>query len=401
MEERLISILQKVVNGAALSEDEMGRLNRWLEESPHNRTLYEELKDPEIFQRDVKTMLAYDSTGVWNKVIHQINPGKSRSHVVSIFRRRRLWYAAAAILLISISATVYTLSVKPTSHLPSETAHSNAPIQKDFLPGKEQAILTLDDGTKLELNNTSNGKIAQQGNTVIVKEDGLLAYNPNGKQSKANSFNTLTIPRAGYYPSLVLADGSKIWVNSESSITYPTSFSGKERVVEITGEVYFEVAKNPSKPFKVKVKDKDMTVEVLGTHFNVNAYGDEGDIKTTLLEGSVKISANKKTKLLVPGQQSTLGSNGDLQVTNDVDVDEVVAWKNGVFAFKKQGLDAIMRQVSRWYGVDVAFEDKISGHFVATVPRSVSVSKLLQIFEAMGEVKFEIDQANKKIIVRR
>jgi len=401
MKEQLIGILYKSINGATLTDDEKSQLNEWLEQSHHNSKLYDEIMDSEVFRQDVKNALAYDNKLLWGKISRQISPPGQKNLLMSFFRRRVFWYAAAAALLISISTTAYILFVKPTTDMPTQASETQQAVAKDVLPGTEQAILTLDDGTELALNKISNGKIAQQGNTIIVKEDGLLAYNANtSKPSKTASFNTLTIPRGGYYSSLVLADGSKVWLNSESSIIYPTAFTDKERVVEIAGEIYFEVAKNASKPFKVKVKDRGMMVEVLGTHFNINAYNDETDIKTTLLEGLVKVSAKGKTSFLKPGQQASLNASNEIKVTDDANVEEVMAWKNGIFSFNKQDLETIMRQVSRWYGVDVVFEDKIPGHFVATVPRNVTVSKLLKIFETAGGVKFEIDEMNKKITVK-
>ncbi len=273
--------------------------------------------------------------------------------------------------------------------------------QVDIAPGVEMATLTLDDGENIVLNQVSNGKIAEQGNAIIVKENGRLAYNSSGNSApKEVLFNTLTIPKAGYYSSLVLADGSRVWLNSESSIRFPIAFPGKERVVDVTGEVYFEVAKNATKPFKVNVKDKGMMIEVLGTHFNINAYNDEAAIQTTLLEGAVKIVAEGKIGFLKPGQQAIWNANKELNIVSDADVADVIAWKNGLFSFKKAELETIMRQVARWYGVDVVFEDKIAGHFVATVPRDVPVSKLLKIFEATGGVRFEIDEARHRIVVR-
>lgn len=401
MNEQMIGILYKSVNGTDLTVDEKNELDKWLEQSPHNRKLYDEIIDSEFFRQEVKATLAYDNKLLWEKISRQISSPGHRNKIISFFRRRPFWYAAAAVLFILISTTAYFLFVKPTTHLPLQASEAQPAATHDVLPGTEQAILTLDDGRQIVLNKTANGKIAEQGNTIIVKEDGLLAYNTiNGKASKTVSYNTLTIPRGGYYPSLVLADGSKVWLNSESSINYPIAFHDKERVVEITGEAYFEVAKNASKPFKVKVKDKGMMVEVMGTHFNINAYNDDAEIRTTLLEGSVKVSANGKTQLLKPGQQASLNTKQEIKVSDDANLEDVVAWKNGKFSFNRQDLVSIMRQVARWYGVNVVFEDQIPGHFVATVSRNVTVSKLLKILEATGDVKFEIDDANKKIIVR-
>jgi transmembrane sensor len=402
MNERLVAILHKSIDGASLSDVEKNELNEWLALSVYNQKLYDEVMNSENFRQDVKKMLSYDSSSLLKKINQQLYPLHHKNNLKSIFRSRPFWYAAAAVVFIVILGGIYLLPLKGTSASPDVMSKTGAATITDISPGREKATLTLDNGTELVLDKTSNGKIAEQGNTTIVKKDGQLSYSAGKTESSAKIlYNTLNVPRAAYYSSLILADGSKVWLNSESSIRFPTAFIGKERLVEVTGEVYFEVAKNAAKPFRVSVKEKGVTIEVIGTHFNINAYNDESSVNTTLIEGAVRVLTNGKPGLLKPGEQASVNANGEINVTSDIDVSEVVAWKNGVFSFKRESLETIMRQVGRWYGVEVVFQDKIQGHFVATVPRDVPVSKLLKIFEATGGVKFEIDEASNKINVRR
>jgi ferric-dicitrate binding protein FerR (iron transport regulator) len=200
---------------------------------------------------------------------------------------------------------------------------------------------------------------------------------------------------------LVLSDGTKVWLNSVSSIHYPTAFVGKERIVDITGEVYFEVMKNRAMPFKVMVNG--MQVEVLGTHFNINSYEDEANIKTTLIEGLVKIVNNRKASFLKPGQQAILrlrigqDEKREMKIVDNADIEEVVSWKKGLFRFQKADIKTIMRQVSRWYDVEVEYEKEVTETFSGTIPRNVTVSKLFAMLELTGHVHFKID--GKKIMV--
>jgi ferric-dicitrate binding protein FerR (iron transport regulator) len=395
MNERIVVLLYKFINDISLEETEKEELNNWLAQSPHYRALFDQMMDSEKLQEEIKEMLSYDGRTIWNKIERR---EQEKKYYIAT-RKYRWWYAAAAVLLIMFTVGAYYIFI---DHIANQAMSTTTPAEKEFKndvqPGSEKAILTLANGSKIVLDSLENGAIAQEGNTVIMKEHGLLAYNADNKKTQTEIlYNTIAIPRGGEYRSLVLADGTKVWLNSVSSIHFPTAFIGKERTVEITGEVYFEVAHNTAKPFKVKVGD--MEVEVLGTHFNINAYEDENSINTTLLEGAVKINKNGKTKLLSPGQQARVDKNGDINVTDHADLDAAVAWKNGIFLFKKDDMETIMRQVSRWYNADVVFEDKIPGHFVATgIPRTVPVSKLLTVFEKMGGVYFEIE--GNKIIVK-
>jgi len=225
--------------------------------------------------------------------------------------------------------------------------------------------------------------LAKQGNIKVLKLNGQIAYNKTGDMKAKPVYNTITTSNGNQY-QLILTDGSKIWLNAASSIRFPNAFTGSERKVEITGEVYFEIAKNPAKPFKVDFKntagEKD-EIEVLGTHFNVNTYIDEPGMKATLLEGSVKIKAGNKTQMLSPGQQANITSNG-IEVKKNVDLENVMAWKNGYFLFDNTDIYTLMRQVSRWYNVDVKYQGKITEEgFSGKISREVPLSKFIEVLE--------------------
>ena len=396
MNEQLVAILHKCINGVSLTDVEQKQLNDWISQSHHNRQLYDEINS-ETFRRDVKKILGYDGKAIWKKFSEGINSQQPKRNLITLFHNTILRYVAAAVLLVLISTTAYMLFVKPTTHQQKAVSDTPPPATLDVSPGAEKATLTLDNGTNLVLDNASSGKIAEQGNTIVVKEEGLLSYNSYNNGSSNNIFyNTLTTARGSYYSSLVLADGSKVWLNAQSSIRFPTAFPGKDRVVEVTGEVYFEVAKNASKPFKVNVRDKGMVVEVLGTHFNINAYVDEAEVKTTLLEGAVKIVSGSRVNFLKPGQQA-INSNGETRVVNDADVDEAIAWKNGMFQFQNADIRSIMRQVEKWYDAEVVYDGNVDRKFFAEIPRTVEVSRLLTILKKTGWVDFKIE--GKKIIV--
>ncbi|HET6999886.1 MAG TPA: FecR family protein [Puia sp.] len=258
-----------------------------------------------------------------------------------------------------------------------------------------QAILTLANGSVIILDSTKNGIITNQGNVKIIKLDsGKLAYTPltiNGAASSETSYNTISTPRAAQY-QVVLSDGTKVWLNAASSLRYPTSFSGQDRKVELTGEGYFEVAKNKDKPFHVRVGAVE--VEVLGTHFNIMAYDDEAAIQTTLLEGSVKVSYNNQTDLLKPGRQASLSRTDSKLTMGDANVQQVVAWKNGYFYFDKSDVKTIMRQVSRWYDLDIVYESSVPDmKFSGKIERSLPLSGISHLLES-GQIHFRIEGKN-------
>ena len=307
------------------------------------------------------------------------------------------WYkqAAAALILLFIGLGTYYNFIATND---SETTVITTPVlaKKDLPPGRSRAILTLSNGSTVVLDSIGNGFVTQQSNTQIVKTaKGQLSYTTLNQNSKELVYNSLSTPRGGQY-QLVLPDGTKVWLNAASSIRFPVAFVGKERKVTITGEAYFEVAKDKKKPFIVS--SANMDVEVLGTHFNVSAYAEESIVKTTLLEGSVKINNKKSEVYLVPGQQSQLNNSGHFSIKNNIDVDKEIAWTKGKFQFNSNTIQEIMLQLSRWYDVEVIYQGKVSSEtFSAIIKRSSNISQVLKLMEASG-VKFDIE--GKKIYVK-
>jgi transmembrane sensor len=303
---------------------------------------------------------------------------------------------AAAILFAAIGVAAYRWLNKPPQTDNRATAATRpTPAKKNITAGGNKAVLTLGNGTQVILDEAKNGNVASQGNITIIKIDGKLAYEKKGAANEV-MYNTITTPRGGQY-QLELADGSKVWLNASSSLRFPTAFPGQERMVELTGEGYFEVAKNTAQPFSVKVNN--MQVEVLGTHFNIMAYADERAVNTTLLEGSVKIKTGNTTSLLKPGQQARLQQN-NIKIADDVDVDEVVAWKNGYFQFERNaGIEQVMRQIARWYDVEITYEDNIPKRsFGGKISRDLDLQETLKVLE-LSKIHCTIN--GRKLIVKK
>jgi transmembrane sensor len=314
-------------------------------------------------------------------------------------KEKSLWpriAAAASILLFLTIGGYFLLHKQPQQHLSQNQVH-------DIAPGGNKTILTLANGKKIILNIAHNGFLAEQGGSAVNKTaDGAIVYKDADSNRAQNpeliTYNAIAIPRGGEYQLVVLPDGSKVWVNSASSLRYPTAFTGNERKVELIGEAYFEVAHNPAKPFRVV--SKGQTVEVLGTHFNINSYDDEPVIKTTLLEGKVKVTAtsNNVVKILLPGEQAALNANSF--IINTVDTEEAVAWKNGQFMFNNDNITYIMRTISRWYNVEIDYSGPVPGNgFYGGVSRFKNVSEVLNILQLTGKVHFKIE--GRKITVSK
>ena len=271
-------------------------------------------------------------------------------------------------------------------------------FQSDIVaPKQEKAELTLADGKVIYLDIGGTGTLAKQGDVVVTrKPSGEIVYSTSGTPSPIVSINTLRVPRGSKPIKLLLADGSLAWLNAASSITFPTAFKGNERKVTISGEAYFEVVKNVAMPFIVNCGAA--TITVLGTHFNVNSYQDESSARVTLLEGAVKVKLNEKTSLLRPGQQARL-SSGNVSVFNEVDIEEVMAWKNGQFYFSGSDIKSIMRQLEKYYDVDVVYQDEVRYRFVAKISREGNISELLKKLELTNLIHFQIE--GKKITVMK
>ncbi|MET0944459.1 MAG: FecR domain-containing protein [Flavobacterium sp.] len=300
--------------------------------------------------------------------------------VFNLLNWRKIVIAASVLLVVGLgSYYVFQKNNRMSVAVASKETH-------DKKPGKTGAILTLSNGSKIVLDSVGNGLLANQNNTTVSKKNGGVVYTSGANAEVV--YNTMTTPRAHQY-NLELSDGTKVWLNASSSITFPTSFAENERKVKITGEVYFEVAKDKTKPFRVLVND--MQVNVLGTHFNVNAYQDEETVNTTLLEGSVLITEKSKKILLKPGQQAIKQKSGIISVNNNVNVDMVMGWKNGLFYFENASLEIVLRQVSRWYDVDIVFEKGVPARaFEGEIQKDLKLSQVLKILEK-NKVHFKIE----------
>ncbi len=311
---------------------------------------------------------------------------KGRIHRTAKIARLKsgLKIAAAACIILALGIGAFVLIDSP----PAEPSAQNAPLQKEVAPGGNKAMLTLANGQTIMLDSAQIGQLASQGNSRIAKADsGLLTYSSAGTGNSAQAgiqYNTLSVPKGGQY-RLILPDGSKVWLNAASSIHYPTAFTGKERKIKITGEVYLEVAADAKHPFIVQTRHSD--IRVLGTRFNVMAYENEPAVKTTLLEGSVSVSVqgNGKAVVIEPGQQATVADAGENIQVDEVNATDVAAWTRGLLSLRDCTVQEFMNQLSRWYNVDIVYDGRIpEKKFTGMINRNAKLSDVLAVLEAAG-----------------
>lgn len=324
----------------------------------------------------------------WEFMFLQIVPERTSAPLKSLHFPRSRWWAAASILLL-LGAASYFLFFD-ASPKPAPIVKISQPTEDVKAPVSSKAMITLSNGQQVLLDSLTS---LSQGTVKIHKTtDGQIVYNGSAATLE---YNTMINPRGSKVQPLTLHDGTKVWLNAESSIRFPTAFAGPERKVFITGEAYFEVAHDITKPFLVN--KGDMQVQVLGTYFNVNSYDDEAAVKVTLLDGSVKIAKGSLTAMLKPGQQAQV-SNG-IRLVNDADLEQVMAWKNGIFQFEGSDIEEVMRQIARWYDVEVVYEVKPTQHFRGDIARNVDVSNVFKMLETTGAVHFRIQ--GKKVFVTK
>lgn len=354
--------------------------------------LHEEWKNT---QMDNSIFRSEKSEEILNHILNQPKPVKNK--VVPLKRRKyplQQKLLAAAAVLVFLSFALYLSFPLLTSPAADQEV---ARVSNDAPPGGNKATLTLANGKTIVLNGAQNGVLINNGNIKVHKSgDGQVVYQAlRNSDGNASSVNTLTTPIGGQY-RIELPDGSKVWLNAASSLKFPEVFSGKARIVELSGEAYFEVSKNKDMPFKVRSRLGE--VEVLGTHFNVMSYNDEVSMKTTLLEGSVRVNAGKEAKILKPGEQGVLNQSGNVNVVDDVDLEGEVAWKNGMFQFNDADIELVMRQVSRWYDLNVTYEGRAPvKRLTGKIPRTAKASELLSILEYSG-LKFKMQGKNITVI---
>jgi transmembrane sensor len=381
--DRVLRYLQGDLHG-----EELRAFEQWLAEDPRNRQLVEKLQDSQVLQEGLDFMSTVDTEGAWQKVaLRTERQGKVRS-----LGARFLPYAAA-LLLLAGGAAVY-FSTRPPG--PASIARQvPARPSVDTTANADKTRLVLADGSVIVLDAAANGTLRQEGGVRVAKKDGEIVYEVlPGAGATAAAYHTLSTPAGGQI-RIVLPDGSRAWLNAASSLRFPSAFHGGERKVALTGEGYFEVAPNKAMPFRVETRGG--AIEVLGTHFNVMAYDNEGVVRTTLLEGSVKVGRGAESRVLKPGYAASI--QGEAISVAAADVEEAVAWKEGRFQFHQTGLQTIMRQLERWYGVEVHYtagvkEERFSG----TIPRSATAAQVLEMLELTRTVKFTME--GKKITAR-
>ena len=307
----------------------------------------------------------------------------------------KMWIAAAVLGAILLAGSSIFLLMQNKGHQPDKLAVKQAGKQQDIAPGGDNAVLTLSDGSVITLDSAGAGAISVQGNTTVLKQSGgKLAYQATGMASTQTiQYNTLTTPRGGKY-EVMLPDGTTVLLNAASSLRFPTAFPDRNREVMLSGEAYFEVAKNASQPFRVKLQSQSGTgpervVEVLGTSFNIMAYQDESVIKTTLVTGSVRVTSEGTAALLSPGQQAVMDKASPERIdVKKTGIEEAIAWKNNEFYFSNTDIYSIMRQISRWYNVDVRYEDSLQVFLNGNIQKSVPASQVFKMLELTGEVRF-------------
>lgn len=377
-------LITKYVQGKT-TEEENKFLDLYFESFENRPDILESISDEEQ-----NLLLEKLKNNIFDKITESEKPK-------GILRRinTKVWLRAAVLTgIILLSAFLYYNFNQGREPKNAVAVTEDTLLNNDILPGGNKAVLTLADGKQVILDETDNGLLAMQGDVSVIKSnDGELSYEKSGTGAKSVvTYNTVSTPRGGMY-QLTLSDGTKVWLNAESSLRYPTSFTGKDRKVELTGEGYFEVAHNASKPFFVNTGS--MNVQVLGTRFNINTYADDGNLKTTLFEGSVEVNAGSSKVRLKPGEQARLQlSDNVLQSSGSIDLDQVLAWKEGYFSFQDAGLKDIMMQISRWYDVDVIYQGNILPRkFGGSIARKSELSSVLKILEA-GNVHFKLEGRN-------
>lgn len=373
-----------------ISEDEKIVLEAWLNLSEGNRKWFEELTDKKILQTRWSSFYAglEEQESARKRVFEGKVPGR-------MVRLRWIGLAAASVILMIVSFAVFTWDDQ--KEIKTIVAESQEQRFKNEVksPGNNKAILTLDNGRKIYLDSVGNGTILSEKNVHVEKlDDGRIAYK-QGPGSGAVVFNTLSNPRGSKVIDITLSDGSRVWLNNESSIQFPLAFSNDERKVVITGEAYFEVAKDAKRKFIVE--SNGVITEVLGTHFNINAYPGDPNITTTLLEGAVNVRKNAREVVLKPGQQSKV--TGDIiQLISRADVEDVIAWKNGLIVFDHTDITAIFKQIERWYDVEIEVPGKLNvSEGIGELPRTMNLTDVLKVLEINSKLSFKIE--GKKVTV--
>ena len=385
--ERIAEIIYKQLSNEPLTESETVELQHWSAATEENAAYLAAVDaNRAVFLEKLGTMLTFNQEAGWQQFRAQHFSGsKAPVKRIPVF-----WKVAAVFVLLAGAAWLFLQKeTRDKNSVPEEIA-----VVNDVAPGMDGAVLTLANGQQMVLDSMPDGTINTPGTNGIRLQDGTISF--AGNSDNDPSINTLQTPRGRQF-HLVLPDGTEAWLNAASSISFPTAFTGKERKVRISGEVYFEVAANKAKPFLVEWAESK--VEVLGTHFNINAYADEPEAVTTLVEGKIKMVHGKQTVLLKPGQQAVLPTTGTLRLQQG-DPEHALAWKNGNFHFAgRTGLEEVMRQVARWYDVEVVYENGVPQQvFTGEMERQLT---LKQVVNALNQIGVKVQMEGRKLTVKK
>ncbi|GGH57061.1 ferric-dicitrate binding protein FerR (iron transport regulator) [Filimonas zeae] len=392
--ERIAALVMKHLQDN-LTVPETEELERWKNESAANSELFATLTHPDTIRQEVQRLDAANNAIRQKLAAAGIHITDAPATVKPPARLRTItrWVAAACLVLAAGTAALLWRK-QPAPAKPE--AKAVAPLSVP--PGKNGAVLTLADGSTLVLDSMGNGEITTQTGAKLILKDSALAYTPaGGAANGAIGYNTMTTPNGRQF-QVTLPDGSKVWLNAASSLRYPTAFTGKERLVEVTGEAWFEVAPKANMPFRINVNNQ-ATIEVLGTSFNVNAYENEGMVRATLINGAIAVSNQQQRAVLKPGQQASVAPTAGSRMRVELaDVDKVAAWRYGLFNFQDASLQEVMKQLERWYDIRVVYDKKIPDiKFGGELSRNMTLEGLLRTLEA-SEVHFRMEDARTLVI---
>ena len=363
-----------------INSEEKENLSSWKNESGKHEKLYNKIVDWDNFQERNKVYESFDAEKAWGQFSHKIDKPKSRVRVMSILK-----YAAAIALPLLLGGVIFYYLSGRQDNIPQQMASIN--------PGTKNAIIVLDNGRTINLEDEQLNQLIEKDGSVIRNKKGELSYSDvKSKRAKKQLQNTLAVPRGGEY-KLVLSDGSKVFLNSVSKLSYPVVFDKNKREVSLEGEAYFEIARDESKPFLVNING--MKIEVLGTSFNVKAYNDDNEIYTTLVEGKIKINIEESDNewILVPDQQAILEKNSNNVVVREVDAQQFIGWRNGIYSFTNQPLEEIMKTLSRWYNFEYEFTNEAIKNirFEGGLNKYEDIYPILEIMQSTGKLKIKVD----------
>ena len=359
-----------------LSAPQKEEFDIWLSASPQNKALVESFRNTESVQHEINYIDAVDVNQGWENISKQITPAPATKFAWNSVLR----YSAAAILAITVGLGIYIYTANTPVNKSAQTTKAD-----DIMPGSPKAILNMADGSSIDLGSSSLSLVGSEGQLALSAKKGVLYFGRDGKRNHIKGYNVLKTPRSGEY-RMVLPDGTKVWLNAVSSLRFPTSFNKTERRVELSGEAYFEVTPNKNLPFKVTFNKTE--VEVLGTHFNISSFG--GKSKTTLVEGSVKITESGKQGILKPGEEATV-TNGTVAIQT-TDTYKSIAWKEGAFYFKEDLMTDIMNQLFRWYDVEIVYKGKPDlKRYSGNIRRQATLNQVLEMLNAVSGTKFSLE----------